>query len=60
MADTNAELIAQMLDFVPADGTPIGNGKLRQLLSVKRDSCLGDRRLQTAMCHHWREHALCA
>jgi len=36
MADANAELIAQMLDFVPADGTPIGNGKLRQLLSVKR------------------------
>ncbi|MBS0571549.1 MAG: site-specific DNA-methyltransferase [Proteobacteria bacterium] len=25
-----------MLDFVPADGTPIGNGKLRQLLTVKR------------------------
>jgi len=36
MADAHAELIAQMLDFVPADGTPIGNGKLRQLLSVKR------------------------
>jgi adenine-specific DNA-methyltransferase len=36
MADANAELIAQMLDFVPADGTPIGNGKLRQLLTVKR------------------------
>ncbi len=48
MAEANAELIAQMLDFVPADGTPIGNGKLRQLLTVKRDlpgpRSFGDRR----------------
>lgn len=36
MADAQAQLIAQMLEMMPKDGEAIGNGKLRQLLSVKR------------------------